>query len=121
MIAAVDQGDPDRCRGERARRRQTTETAANDQYMGPIGILHYIAALEKSLLINLPCLILSIRKIMKPSPSVVFLPFSHIGYAADDPRDDRIESSLIESVLTVDAELGDEVAGDLGHDLVCIP
>jgi len=48
-------------------------------------------------------------------------PFSLIGYAVDDPLDDRVESFLIECVFAVDAELGDEVAGDLGHDLVCIP
>lgn len=48
-------------------------------------------------------------------------PFSLIGYAVDDPLDDRVESFLIECMFAVDAEFGDEVAGDLGHDLVCIP
>ncbi len=48
-------------------------------------------------------------------------PFSRIGYPVDDPPDDRVESLLIERMSAVDAQLGDEVAGDLGHDLVCIP
>lgn len=46
---------------------------------------------------------------------------SPIGYAADDPLDDRVESLSIERMSAVDAEFGDEVAGNLGHDLVCIP
>jgi hypothetical protein len=47
--------------------------------------------------------------------------FSLIAYAAHDPLYDRIESILIESVSAVDADLGDEIARDPGHDLVCIP
>ena len=48
-------------------------------------------------------------------------PFSLIGYSVDDPLDDRIESLLIESVSAIDANLGDEITGDLGRDLICIP
>lgn len=48
-------------------------------------------------------------------------PFSLIGYAVDDPLDDRVEPFPVECVFAVDAELGDEIAGDPGHDLVCIP
>ncbi len=46
---------------------------------------------------------------------------SLIGYSVDDPLDDRIESLLIESVSAIDAKLGDEITGDLGRDLICIP
>lgn len=38
-----------------------------------------------------------------------------------EPLDDRIESFLIERMPTIDAEFGDEVPGDLRHDLVRIP
>ena len=46
---------------------------------------------------------------------------SRIGGPADDPLDDRIESFLVEGVSAVDAEFGDGVAGDPGHDLVGVP
>lgn len=47
--------------------------------------------------------------------------FSLPGYTVDEPLHDRIESLLIECVSTVDAERGDEIAGDPGHDLIGIP
>ena len=47
--------------------------------------------------------------------------FSRIRDAAHDPRDDRIESLLIERVSAVDSELRNEVAGNFRHDLVGIP
>ena len=41
-----------------------------------------------------------------------------VRYTVDEPFDDRIEPLLIECVSAVDAKLGDEIAPDLGHDLV---
>jgi hypothetical protein len=47
----------------------------------------------------------------KKSVLVVRPPFSLIGYAADDPLNDRVESLLIKRVSAVDAQLGNEIAG----------
>lgn len=57
----------------------------------------------------------------RPSNMGVRRPFSPIGHAVNEPLDDRVESLLIESVSAIDTQLGDEIAGDLGHDLVGIP
>ena len=54
-------------------------------------------------------------------PSLVIRPSSTIGHAIHKPLDDRVESLLIERVPAIDTQLGNEVAGDLGHDLVGIP
>ncbi len=64
-----------------------------------------------------------VRPFRRPcfSYSLIVRASSLIGYPADYPLDDRVESMLIESVPAWDAELGDEAADDLGHDLVCVP
>jgi signal transduction histidine kinase/FixJ family two-component response regulator len=48
-------------------------------------------------------------------------PLSTIGHAIHKPVDDRVESLLVERVPTIDTQLRNKVAGDLGHDLVGIP
>ena len=54
-------------------------------------------------------------------PSLVIRPSSTIGHAIHEPLHDRVESLLIERVPAMDTQLRNEVAGDLGHDLVGIP
>src|SRR5690606_13848036 len=57
-----------------------------------------------------------------PAPSLAAgLASSPVGHAGHDPFDDRVESLRIERMSAVDTKLGDEIAGDPGHDLVCIP
>ena len=56
-----------------------------------------------------------------PIHRLVIRPSSTIGHAIHKPLDDRVESLLIERVPAIDTQLGNEVAGDLGHDLVGIP